>query len=218
MPPTTYLSPFTDARCSAVVSATFDEVGEAAVEWARDLGWEPVTPGSSFLAFKLGHAIFSTAIEMEVSRYAGPGTTKVQFLARARNSPDSDWNRDMERAAETFAHGVLYELRRRGASIDPSWLATARKNRKWLAPRERLRRLAEWCLVALCVPVMAMVWFLSHNTPLTVATPLWFIGAILMMQFARMRTNGIHARLQVLGVLILMLVPALGLTIAAAFV
>ena len=107
MPQTTYLSPYTEARCSAVVSANSDEIGEAVLAWARDLGWQPLTRGSPFLAFKLGHAIFSTSIQMEVRRFARRGATEVQFLARAGRSPEPDWETDMERAAETFAYGLL---------------------------------------------------------------------------------------------------------------
>ena len=217
MPPPSYLSPYTEARCSAVVSETSDEVRAVVLEWARDLGWKPVTRGSSFLTFKLGRAIFSSSIEMEVSRYPSRGATEVQFLGRAGRSPDSDWNRDMERAVETFAHGVLYELRLRGSTVHPPRLTTARRSRKWLRAGEQVRRPVEWALAALFVPLTVMVWFLTKNPFWTLAIYGWFVGAILMAQFSRFWANGIHARLQVVAVLILVGM-ALGATIAGASV
>jgi hypothetical protein len=213
-----YGSRHVEAKRSAVVSATSEEVREVAADWAQGLGWEPVANGGAFAAFKLGHSIFSTGIEMEVGAYTSRGSTRVQFLARAGRSPDSDWDNDMQRAAETFANGVLHELRLCGATVDPARLATARVSRESLRARERLRKWVEWGLVALFVPVPVLVWFLTHDAIFTLAAPLWIIGAILGTQFARMRANGIHARLQVVGVLILVVGIALGLTIAGAVV
>jgi hypothetical protein len=189
---------------------------EAATAWARDVGWSPVTTGDLFHSYKVGRSIFSTAVEMEVSAGAVRGGTRVQFLTRARPSPDSSWQKDLESTADNFARGVLSELALEGATVDPSRLATTYRDRSRLKARERFRKWAERVLVVLVIPATVLVWFLSKELFLTLATFLWIFAAIFAVQFSRFRDNGMHARLQVAAVVFIVGGTALLVTIIGA--
>jgi hypothetical protein len=187
------------------------------MDWARDVGWKLVSPGSAFLLFTLGHSVLKNNVDMEVSAYPIDGATRVQFLARGERSFYPGWNEDLGQATEAFARGVLHDLALRGATVDPSRLAKAGQDRKQLKALERLRRRTAPVLLALVIPVPVLVGLLSHNVLLAVAAFGWLGGAILAQMVGRLRAAGMRARVQIVLVLVPTLFFALVLSIVGAF-
>jgi hypothetical protein len=184
-----------EAARSAMVSSPPTEVLAVARQWARDLGWQEVQTGTNDLFFHLGQFVFTSGLEVEVTAYPSEPMTRVGFLMHAAYSVYPSWRADVDRAAETFANGVLFELKTRGATIEPSRLAAIRPGSDWIRAQERFRRPAQWILLGLIIPVTALIWLLTENIFLALAPIFWVFAVVLVLQIGRLRANGMRASL-----------------------
>ena len=203
----------TEAACSATVSVSADEVRAAAVGWANDVGWRPVTMGTTFLVFTLrGHPLWGGP-EAEVATYSSARDTRVEFRMRASLAYPGIAT-EVARAVEAFGNGVCHELALHGASVSPSYLAAGRQNRELLARIERIRRPAHWAILGALVPLPLLIGLVSRNSLVVVAVLGWLATLFFLELVVRLRTIGMRASLQI-ALLVAVCLPAIACTLAA---
>jgi len=119
-----------EVSCSAMVTATVEQVNQVSREWAADLGWG-LTRGEATLTFSMTRRcslLSSLQLEVVTARHR-KGQTGVSFVA-SMQVMHPGLTEDLRQVSECFAHGVCHELALGGAEISPSDLALLDRREK----------------------------------------------------------------------------------------
>jgi len=103
---------YRDSSTSAIVDATVEEVKDASVAWARDLGWVLARNMDRSLVFDWGrrYRVFGGPAMVVWVQERNGGITVLFTASQATTVPGQA--RDLARAVRSFAHGVCFELSR----------------------------------------------------------------------------------------------------------
>jgi hypothetical protein len=180
-------------------AATPEEVHEASRDFAGYVGWVPLAPDSA--SFELAHigpiaAMWGGPV-LNVATYHDGDKTDAQFEVSAELF---SWvPKELERAAEAFAEGVVRHLAFKTGALKPG--RPTDEYQRFLGRRrtvEKLRKKAVWIAIAAVAPLSLLVWFTTQNPFYTFGVIVYFNTYILAEIVLRMRGIGMAAKWQVL--------------------
>jgi hypothetical protein len=187
------------SSCSARVRATPEEVREASLLWARDLGWILGRDADSLLVFRFSRfSRWFGGPEIEVFFEEQDGAVFVSFTA-SQAITVAGQRADLGRAARHFGSGVCSYLQERGAGIDSQWFGfdDSEHSREHLIAVEKWRRRAQRTILVLLAPALGAALWADRSLGLFWAVWLCLFGLLAILVMVRYRTIGMEARVVV---------------------
>jgi hypothetical protein len=196
MPDGVFYGKIESSSCSAIVTATTEQVKEATLRWARDLGWVPDRDAESLLVFRFSRfsKVFGGA-EAAVFFEEQDGGVYVSFTV-SQAITVAGQQADLARAARSFGSGVCSYLREHGATVESQWFGFDgfEDRRDHLVTMEKWRSRAQRVVLALLLPALGVALWADRSPGLVCAVGIWLFGILAVLVMVRYRTIGMEAR------------------------